>query len=685
MSAEYAFLFLLVPACIGYAALGAVAVQWRAEARARSLSSFLLLLALWLLGAIVEILAPNLLVFNLSRVITYAAAGFVPIALLAFCYGALGRPLGTHSLVLLALIPAVTVLLTATNPWHEAMWPHPPLTPEGRFDTEPHWGPWFLFVHAPYSYGMVAGTLAVFALQLPKIPRSQRPPLATLVFAGVGPLIASVFGSMHLGLEHVSTTAAAFAIFFPVYAWVVLGLRVDRYTPLAYATVFEQIGDPVITLDNDERVVSANAAAAGLLRVPAERLIGRPLPPESALGGAIHRSNRQPQSITSATRRHYEVRSFDIVAENGEPRGRTVICRDVSRRHAAQEELRRNEQLLRTLIDHSLNGIVRLRRMPEEEPPRFRCLFANHAAGRFLGLDPEEMPERTAEELLGKMLERWQVRDAERLLERFNRDSADGRQTDVEIRLTAARHEHWVRVIGEPVGHDVALTFIDITERKRREREMEDYALRDALTGVLNRRGFERAAARLLPGAGPAGAKQAAARADGGGERHGAFAFIDLNGFKQVNDTLGHQMGDELLQSVTARLRENLRPEDVIGRVGGDEFIVLAPTLDEQSALRMASRLTRAMAQKYEIDVEIVDCPASIGLAIYPRDGISLPALMRRADRAMYQAKRRSRDATVLNPTLLMQEVELITGNHRALDEEDEPAAGGGDSSAATM
>lgn len=160
----------------------------------------------------------------------------------------------------------------------------------------------------------------------------------------------------------------------------------------------------------------------------------------------------------------------------------------------------------------------------------------------------------------------------------------------------------------------------------------------DLLTGLPNRRGFERPGGQVL-------AQHA------GGPDKLALLFVDLDGFKAVNDRFGHAVGDALLQVVAARLAAGMRRGDLVCRHGGDEFVCLLPNLDsEERAVALAGDLLQAITAPCALDGRQVTVGASIGVAIYPRDGDDLPSLMRRADGAMYEAKRRRSGLALARP-----------------------------------
>lgn len=158
--------------------------------------------------------------------------------------------------------------------------------------------------------------------------------------------------------------------------------------------------------------------------------------------------------------------------------------------------------------------------------------------------------------------------------------------------------------------------------------ELTRQAYHDALTGLPNRTQLLERAEREVE----------RARATGG---RLALLLLDLDGFKRVNDTVGHHAGDALLQAVGLRLQEALRGRDIAARLGGDEFaILLAGDTDPASAVATAERLHARLSTPYEIEGREVRVGASIGIALYPADADDMPAVMRGADAAMYRAKR---------------------------------------------
>lgn len=182
--------------------------------------------------------------------------------------------------------------------------------------------------------------------------------------------------------------------------------------------------------------------------------------------------------------------------------------------------------------------------------------------------------------------------------------------------------------LGRIVRHSV--------ERKKTEKRLLRLAMRDQLTGLVNRVFFRERVASAL-----AGARR--------NNRPFAVMYVDLDGFKGINDSLGHDAGDALIQQAANRLEDAMREEDTVARLGGDEFaILIEDARSAQDVLRIAERCRQQLAQPFELDMQDASISGSMGLAFYPEAGNTVDALLSAADAAMYRAKHQGRDGVCI-------------------------------------
>jgi diguanylate cyclase (GGDEF)-like protein len=166
-------------------------------------------------------------------------------------------------------------------------------------------------------------------------------------------------------------------------------------------------------------------------------------------------------------------------------------------------------------------------------------------------------------------------------------------------------------------------------ERKEARAQIARLAYYDMLTGLPNR-------ARLRDLI-----SEATASCPAGNQV--ALAFLDVDNFKDVNDTLGHSAGDQLLVQLAQRLRAQIQPSDILGRLGGDEFVIVLPNRDGAEASLVASHITEALVMPLQIGTRQVAMSVSIGISMYPDNATDIDALIQQADAAMYKAKQAGR------------------------------------------
>lgn len=334
--------------------------------------------------------------------------------------------------------------------------------------------------------------------------------------------------------------------------------------------------------------------------------------------------------------------------------GYVSIRYDITSRKQAEgallEENRRREQaerLLRDILEALPNGITAY----DEDD---RLVLFNSAYRELYGLTSPAIYEGASfESILRYGLKHGQflnVRDTEAARESWLSSRLKDHSTPGRTFIQHLSGDRWLQVQERrsPAGYVVGVR-TDVTDLKRAERKIKEQAARDPLTGLYNRRAMLERLERALEGA----------RRD---ERAGALLLLDLDGFKQVNDTLGHDAGDEMLVRIATRLQTVLRKTDIVARLGGDEFAIILCNLGSDGDVRrIAEKLLCALQEPLEIGGKSLVPAASFGIALFPQHGSSATELMKHADLALYRAKDSGRRTYALYTPDLSK-----TNEHRA-------------------
>jgi len=317
---------------------------------------------------------------------------------------------------------------------------------------------------------------------------------------------------------------------------------------------------------------------------------------------------------------------------------------DITGRKSAEEMLR----IQSTAISVSLDGVGILDR-------NGRLTYANESMIKLYGY-------RSVEEIRGR---KWTELYDDREVDRFFGDIRPGLLASRQWRGEARGQ----RRDGTLFPQEVSLTLLDnqgavcvirdITERAYAEEQIRHLAYHDALTSLPNRLLFKD---RLMVALSHAHRDRNLL----------AVLFLDLDRFKVVNDSLGHNVGDQLLQAVAARVHHCIRESDTVARLGGDEFTVLLPTLNgSEDAARIAQKILETLRAPFIVDGREIFATTSIGIAIYPVDGTDTETLIKNSDTAMYQAKEFGRDNYQLYNAEInaraMERLAVENGLHRGL------------------
>jgi diguanylate cyclase (GGDEF)-like protein/PAS domain S-box-containing protein len=413
-----------------------------------------------------------------------------------------------------------------------------------------------------------------------------------------------------------------------------------RKSEARYHTVLDAAFDAIVTITPDGIVRWFNHGAERIFGHRAEEIVGQPvtlLMPEryrELCVAGLHRYLRTGEArVVGGTIELVGLRkdgsefpiemSLGETLEDGE-RLFTGVMRDVTERKKVEEVIKESEERFRSLVQYTSDIITIL-----EADGTVR--YISPAAESVTGYKPEEQVGTNA---FGSV----HPDDRERALDTFTEVlKSPGLHPPLEFRVPhkdgSWRYlEHVVNnLLDDPAVRGVVVNSRDVTKRKALEEQLRHQALHDPLTGLPNRALFMDRLEHALT---------RAHRRDG----RVAVLFMDLDNFKITNDSLGHEVGNQLLVAVAERLKACLRPEDTAARVGGDEFTVLVEDVDGlRDAARVAERIAESLQRPFALDQYEVFFTTSIGIALSsPLQ--KLPAeLLRHADLAMYQAKHKGK------------------------------------------
>ncbi|HEX8769230.1 MAG TPA: PAS domain S-box protein [Acidimicrobiales bacterium] len=401
------------------------------------------------------------------------------------------------------------------------------------------------------------------------------------------------------------------------------------------ASIVEASSDAILAKTLDGIVTSWNPGAERLFGYSAAEIIGRSIEvliPKEGVDSEERLRRRVAHGLgveqfetvwlrKDGTRVDVSSTLSPIIGADGKIAGIATICRDISERKQAEAALAGAEARFRSLAQNSTDVIT----IVDSEG---RITYQSSSVERVFGLQPEH--------LLGRPFTDWvhpDDVDAVPTALRVPEDNADGRVDRPLMECRLYDGDGAWRYVETALNNrfddssvkGLVLNSRDVSERHQLEEEIRHRSLHDALTGLANRVLFADRVGHALDRAG----RQPTSN---------AVVYLDIDGFKAINDSRGHAAGDLILQAVARRLLASVRPQDTVARLGGDEFAILLEDASEAEAVKVARRMNIAVGEPFDIAGEEVQTGASIGIALAAaRDNVD--DVVHRADAAMYGAK----------------------------------------------
>jgi diguanylate cyclase (GGDEF)-like protein/PAS domain S-box-containing protein len=389
--------------------------------------------------------------------------------------------------------------------------------------------------------------------------------------------------------------------------------------------------DAIFVIGQDGSIVAANPAFSTILGWEVKEIKGDTFPPflshlskeeYFALLNEFRNGKDLPYVVTKGIRKDGTI--LDLLASyrvvNTSDVLAVVLYIDLTETMNIQRKMIESEDKYRKLVDLLPDAIFL--------QTKGKVVYTNSAGVKLLGC-------KSQLDILGRSI--WKFIQTDKM-KKFVMELSDKGSKEVDKKPIVERFVRfdgeiiWGEVNASPIDCDgekgIQILFRDITEKKTYEAQLEHMAFHDPLTGLKNRRSLTEIIEHSIVEAKDHGGKM-------------AIMYIDIDNFKEINDSFGHDFGDEVLKSFTSRLKDTVRLGDVLSRIGGDEFIILLKDIKHRKDIvEITNRMKIALQDPYNIDDVEITVTCSIGISIFPENGLSSKKLISYADQALYKAKK---------------------------------------------
>ncbi|MCT2535161.1 diguanylate cyclase [Aquibacillus koreensis] len=405
-----------------------------------------------------------------------------------------------------------------------------------------------------------------------------------------------------------------------------------------FELIYNHAADPVFTFDAEGDFITVNPSFTKVFGWSTDELINNkmrsilPSNNKSDFAEILHRlkkgeviENHYAERLTRSGETIHILSSYTPIMENGKMKKGIAVYKDITHLGQLRDQLRESESKYRIIVENSNDLIRVINKQGQIE-------YASPSHQKFLGLDPNFF--------IGKSYLSFVHREDMAKLHKFveNMFTSEKEVDEIEYRrLNKNREIIWVHTKGGVVLNanrevdQLILVSREISDMKERETELRTMALYDQLTGLPNRTLFNEnvdVAMKLTNRSG----------------KLTALLLLDCDNFKRINDTYGHDVGDEVIKTFANRVQKNVRAMDTVSRMGGDEFQVILPDLQDKSdATEICQHIVEAMKEPIEVGDTRLSVTASIGISYYTGKDKTQEELVKEADQALYKSKERGK------------------------------------------
>lgn len=645
MNLQYTLFVILAPIATTIALIAFhYSRRYRATPGALWLSRLILLISGWLIFNTLELVAQSEVYTLFWAKVTYIFIVSVPLGWIAFAFQYTERLkwLERSRFALLCIIPSITIILVWTNDAHSLIWQSYQFTHIYKLTaiTVSH-GVWF-WLQAAYSYTIVIAGSVFIAIEYFKSSRLYRQQTIWLLIGSMIPLVINLIYLFGLipGLKK-DYSPISFALAGIAATIGILRYRLFDLKPVAHRILIDSMGDGMMVLDEQNRIVDLNPAFQAIIDVPTRNVVGQHagqwFSPWPDLVERFQDKTHAQAEINldfNGEQKHYDYR-ISPLCHREQMIGRLIVLRDISDRKQAEEELRKNELRYRALFELTNDAVFIL-------SLDLVHLAVNKQAADLLGYRIDELVGMHAKQIVApeeffETQERASIPLAGKTPKIYEQTfiRKDGSRVSVEISVALVHDQE-----GSPLH--IQSIVRDITERKQTMESLLERAVSDPLTDCFNRRHFFTLAEKEF---------SRSVRYD----HPISVIMLDLDHFKRINDLFGHAIGDQVLQSIVKTCQENIRDFDILGRYGGEEFVILLPETNIENARQAADRIRKEIEKSsIETDAGMISITASLGItSLTDEDDLTLDKLLDRADQALYKSKEGGRNkVTIWQDTL---------------------------------